>query len=147
MIDHLDMQILKMLCRDGRLSYREIAKRLNVAVGTVQARIKRMEKNGVIKGYGAHVDYGKIGYGVYALIGLKIRYPEWDNVTKVLARIPNVVRIYDITGEHDVMLVVRFEDLGQLDAFLRQLRHPGIEHTTTYIILKTVKETNLLEEM
>jgi DNA-binding Lrp family transcriptional regulator len=61
-LDEIDLAILGELIEDARRSYREIAKRLNISVGTVAARVKRMEALGVIKGYSAMVDYEKLGY-------------------------------------------------------------------------------------
>lgn len=147
MVDELDLQILKILRKDARLSYREIAKRLNIAAGTVQHRISRMEKDGTITDYHAHVDYSKLGYGISALIGMMVKRPDLLNVEAELAKQKNVVGLYDVTGEFDIILGTRFRSLSELDHFIKNsLSSPSIEKTTTFLVLRTVKEKNTLLE-
>jgi DNA-binding Lrp family transcriptional regulator len=147
MVDELDIQILKILKKDARLSYREISKRLNVAAGTVQHRISRMEKDGTIGDYHAHLDYSKIGYNISALIGMMIRRPDMVSVEAELAKCKNVVGLYDVTGEFDIIIAARFKSLSDLDYFIKNsLSSPSIEKTTTFLVLKTIKEKNTLLE-
>ncbi|KUJ99636.1 MAG: Transcription regulator, Lrp/AsnC family, partial [Thermococcales archaeon 44_46] len=71
MVDELDRKIISILQEDARLSYREIAKKVGVAVGTVYNRIKRLEEEGIIRGFVPKLDYAKLGYDLTAIIGVK----------------------------------------------------------------------------
>ena len=71
-LDDIDKKILQEYINDSRLSYREIAKRINVAVGTVMARTQKLQDNGIIKGYSAIIDHDKIGYSITALIEIVV---------------------------------------------------------------------------
>ena len=73
MVDELDLRIISLLQKNARLSFREIARELDVAVGTVYNRIKKLEEEGVIRGYAPVLDYEKLGFGLTALIGIRLR--------------------------------------------------------------------------
>ncbi|MEM2365562.1 MAG: winged helix-turn-helix transcriptional regulator, partial [Nitrososphaerota archaeon] len=61
MLDEMDLAIIRELIKDGRASYRSIAKKLGISVATVASRVAALEKDGIIKGYAALVDYEKLG--------------------------------------------------------------------------------------
>ena len=69
-IDEIDLKILEVLIRDARLSSRQVADKVGVSVGTALARIRRMEREGIIKGYSAIVDHEKLGYQLTAVIAV-----------------------------------------------------------------------------
>jgi len=69
--DKTNAKILKVITEDARLSYRKIAKKIGVSTLTVLTRMKKMEDNGVIKGYAASIDYKKLGLGMTAIIEVK----------------------------------------------------------------------------
>ena len=144
-IDELDMQILKLLRKDARLSLRKVASKLNVATGTVQSRLQRLEKDGVIRSYHAHIDATKLGYNISALIGIGIKKTEIDNFLEKLKKHKNVIGAYDVAGEFDSFLIVRFKTMDELDDFIRNaLPSPPVERTTTFVVLGTVKEGQTL---
>ena len=67
-VEPLDLEIIRVLQKDARASFRDIARQLKVAVGTVQSRVKKMELNNTIKGFSVDLDYSKLGYSLTALI-------------------------------------------------------------------------------
>ena len=140
-IDDLDIKILSILGEDARTSYREIAAKLHVAPGTVYNRIKKMKNCGVIKGYIPLLDYEKLGYGFTALIFLQIEGRHLVEVEKQLAKPQEVIAVYDITGEFDVVVISRFKNIASMNAFIKKtLQNPYIERTVTNVILNIVKE-------
>ncbi len=111
MVDELDMKILSLLQKNARLSYREIAKELGVAVGTVYNRIKRLEESGIIKGYAPPIiDYEKLGFGLTALIGVKARGKKIIEIERKIAESGRAMMVYDITGEFDIFVIAKFKD-------------------------------------
>ncbi|PKK81136.1 MAG: AsnC family transcriptional regulator [Thermoplasmata archaeon HGW-Thermoplasmata-2] len=140
-MDDLDRNILNILNRDARTSFREIAKVIGVSVTTVASRISRMEKNGTINGYVPLLEPEALGYDLTALIGLKIKHGELMEVQKALAKDSRVFGIYDVTGEWDSIVVARFKGRKDLDRFIKNtLSAEGIERTYTQIVLNVIKD-------
>ncbi len=140
-LDKLDKLILKELTKDARQSYRKIAEKLKISVGTAQNRIIKLEQKGIIKKYKATLDYEKLGYKVAAIIALCVDRKKLNEVEKKLSKIPNVFGLYEVTGEFDVFASVRFKDMRELDNFIREeLSDEAITKTVTFLILRTIKE-------
>jgi DNA-binding Lrp family transcriptional regulator len=146
-IDELDMQILKLLRKDARLSLRKVASKLNVATGTVQSRLHRLEGEGIITSYHAHIDSRKLGYNISAIIGISIKKTEIGEFLTKLRKHKNVVGAYDVAGEFDSFIIVRFKTMDELDDFIKkEMISPPVERTTTFVVLETVKEGQTLFE-
>ena|GEM_PF-54871 len=140
-IDEVDRKILGLLQKDGRLSYREIAKELNIAVGTVHNRIKRMEENGVLQGIHPKIDYEKVGYGLTAIIGIQAQGKKIIEIEKEIAKDRHVMCVYDVTGIYDIIVIAKFEGREDMNHFVKTvLSIDGVEKTTTHVALQIVKE-------
>lgn len=140
-IDETDLKIIKELVRNSRLSFREIAKRLGISVGTVATRIARLEKEGVIRGYTALINHEKLGYNITAIIKLVIKEGRLLEVQKELAKERNVMAVYDVTGEVDSIIVARFSDRNEMSKFVKRiLSMPYVDRTHTHVVLEVVKE-------
>lgn len=140
-LDDLDFKILNLLQEDSRLSYSKIANRLGVSVGTAYNRIKSLEEKGVLKGYTALVDAAKVGYSLTALILIQAEGKHLIDVENEIAKITNIVSVYDITGEFDIAIVARFKNREELNQFIKSLLGiPHIKKTVTNVVLNTVKE-------
>ena len=140
-MDELDRKILALLQRNARLSYREIARELRVAVGTVYNRVKRMEEAGVIRGYAPVLDYEKLGFGLTAIIGVKAQGRRIVEIEREIARSDRVMMVYDTTGEYDIFVVAKFRDRGDMNSFVKWvLSLEGVEKTNTSVAMQVVKE-------
>jgi DNA-binding Lrp family transcriptional regulator len=140
-LDETDVKVLKALTEDARLSSRQIAKQCKISIGTVLSRIKRMEEEGIIKGYTALLDQEKLGYEltvVTEIIVSKGRLLEMENE---IARIPNVCCVYDLTGLSDAAIIAKFKNREELSKFTKRLLSlPFVERTNTHVVLTTIKE-------
>ncbi len=140
-LDKLDMMILNELLSDSRLSYRKLAEKLNVAVGTVQARIKKMEKEGIIKGYTVVLDHERLGYQLTSITEVIVSKGKLIDTEKEIARMRNVLAVYDVTGDADIIVVAKFKSREELSKFTKTLLSlPYVERTKTYVVLTTIKE-------
>ncbi len=140
-VEDLDLEIIKVLQQDARASYRDIARKLNVAVGTVQSRVKKMESNKIIKGFSVDLDYSKIGYTLTALIQLQAKGRHLKDVETKLAHFPHVCVVYDLTGDFDIAMVAKFVTSSALDNFIKEvLSMEFVERSVTSIVLNNVKE-------
>jgi DNA-binding Lrp family transcriptional regulator len=140
-LNETDLKILKNLLDDARFSSRQIAKNVGVSVGTVLSRIKKMEDEGLIKGYSVLLDHEKLGYQLTVVTEITVSKGRLVETENEIAKIPNVCCVYDVTGLTDAIIVAKFksrEDLGQFTKRLLSL--PFIERTNTHVVLATVKE-------
>ena len=152
-IDETDLDIIKLLQEDARLSYRSIAEELEKtgrkkAAGTVHNRVKNLEKEGVIKGYSVVLDYEKLGYEFTALTLVRVRGGKLVEAEEKIAQHDPVMTVYDITGEYDIAVISRFSSRNELDKFIKEvLSIPDIERTNTSIVLNVRKEKWSLSEL
>ncbi|WP_297549849.1 Lrp/AsnC family transcriptional regulator [Thermococcus sp.] len=141
MIDDLDIKIISLLQKNARLSYREIARELNVAVGTVYNRIKKLEDGGVIKGYAPVLDYEKLGFGLTAIIGIKAQGRKITEIERQIAKKARAMMVYDITGEFDIIVVAKFKSREEMNSFVKWiLSLDGVEKTNTSVVMQVIKE-------
>jgi len=140
-IDEVDLKIISLLQEDSRLSFNKIASKLGISVGTAFNRIKSLEEKGVLKGYTVLVDPAKLGYTMTALVLIQAEGAHLSDVESEIAKIDNVVSVYDITGDFDVAVIARFMDRTSLNEFIKKLlAAPYVKRTVTNIILNVVKE-------
>lgn len=140
-LDEVDLKILDELQRDSRKSYREIAQKIGVAIGTVYNRVKGLTDVGIIRGYTSVIDPSKVGYELTALIFLQVVGRHLVDAEGEIARYGNVICVYDITGEFDAAILARFRSRDEMNAFIKQLlAMPYIKRTVTNFVLNVVKE-------
>jgi len=143
-LDKLDKKIMNVLILDSRLSYREIARTVKVSVVTVMNRIKKLEKDRIIKRYTSIVDYDKIGYDLEVMIEVRISKGKLFKVEKEIAVNKHVFAVYDLTGDFDCIILARFKNRKQMDSFLKKIQtYDFVERTNTRLILNTIKEKNI----
>lgn len=140
-LNETDLKILKGLLADARFSSRQIAKNVGVSVGTVLSRIKRMEDEGIIKGYSVLLDHEKLGYELTVVTEITVSKGRLTETESEIARIPNVCGVYDVTGLTDAIIIAKFRSREYLGKFTKTLLAlPYIERTNTHVVLTTVKE-------
>lgn len=140
-LDQTDLRILRALNADARKSYRDIARELDIALSTVSARVKRLEESRVLTGYVPVIDPQRLGYDLVVVIGVKIAHGKLLDVQAKVAKSPRVFAVYDVTGEWDSVVLARFKDRDDLNAFIKDLLSvPHIERTATQLVLNTIKE-------
>lgn len=140
-LDEIDIKILDELRRNSKITYKEIAKSMNISVGAVYNRIRRLESEGVIKGYTINLDYSKMGYDLTAIIMLQVEGPHIVEVEKILAKYNENMSVYDITGEYDIAVIAKLRDREHLNKLIKDiLTIPHVKRTVTSIALSVVKE-------
>lgn len=135
-LDALDGRLLHALAETPRAGVLELARRLGVARGTVQARLDRLQARGVVTGFGPEVDLPAVGYGVLAFTTLEIAQGRLQDVVEHLRDIPEVLEAHAITGTGDLhcRIVARTNEHLQ-DVLNRVLEVQGIARTSTVIAL------------
>jgi len=140
-VDDVDHKIIRLLQEDARKSFNKIADSLGIAVGTAYNRVKSLEEKGVLKGYTIMLDSAKLGYGLTALILIEAEGRYLPDVEKELAKLDEVICIYDITGDYDIAVIARFKSRKTLNNFIKStLKMPHVTRTVTNVVLNVVKE-------
>ena len=141
MLDEIDKKIIKVLQDDARTSLRKISELVKVSLGTVSNRVKRMEANGVIKGYSVILDPDQIGWELNVVIGLRIQKGRLIEILERIAKDSRVNGVYDVTGDFDSMVIARAKNRKDLDDLSKNvLSIDGVERSITHLVLNTVKE-------
>jgi len=136
-VDALDARILRLLLEQPRTSVREYARILGVARGTLQARLDRMERDGVTTVAGPRVSPAALGHPVLAFVRIEVTQGRLDDVGQALAVVPEIIEAYSITGGGDLFTRVVARDNAHLEDVIQQLiRLPGVVRTRTEIALR-----------
>jgi len=123
------------------MSYREIAKKARISVGTVLNRIRRMEKAGVILGYSARVDPEKVGYDLTGIAEITVSKGKLIEMEEMISKLPNTCAVYDVTGLTDAIVIAKFHNREELSKFTKTvLGMPFINRSNTQVVLTTIKE-------
>jgi DNA-binding Lrp family transcriptional regulator len=140
-LSETDVKILQVLLEDARFSSRQIAKKVGVSVGTVLSRIKKMEEDGLIKGYSVIMNHERLGYELTVVMEVTVSKGRLIEMENEIAKIPNVCSVYDVTGLTDAFIIAKFKTREELGKFTKRLLAlPYIERTNTHVVLTTVKE-------
>lgn len=135
-IDALDAKLILAMGETPRAGVMELARQLKVARGTVQARLDKLQKRGVISGFDPDLNLRAMGYEVLAFVTLEIAQGRLDDVVIHLASIPEVIEAHATTGPGDVHCrVVARTNAHLQDVLGRVLEVAGIMRTTTQIAL------------
>jgi DNA-binding Lrp family transcriptional regulator len=135
-IDALDARLIRALADTPRAGIMELARQLKVARGTVQARLDRLGRRGVVTGFGPDIDVRAIGYDVLAFTTLEIAQGRLEDVVQHLREIPEVLEVHATTGPGDLHCRVVAQNNEHLQAVIsRMLEVQGINRTTTVIAL------------
>ncbi|MGC5363606.1 Lrp/AsnC family transcriptional regulator [Streptomyces sp. DT24] len=136
-VDALDARILTLLIERPRTSVREYARLLGIARGTLQARLDRLERDGVITGTGPVLSPAALGHPVLAFVRLEVTQGRLDEVGDALTVVPEIVEAFSTTGDGDLLTRVVARDNGHLeDVIQRLIRLPGVVRTRTDVALR-----------
>jgi len=144
MVDGSDIQIIEQLRKDGRLSLRKLADRVDISASTVSNRFNKMVKNSIIKGFQPVLDYEKLGFGLATVIQLRVESGKIEKVTENLEEMDFIDSIYVVTGETDIMVICRFKDRQGMNRGGRALQDiDGVEGTKTNVVLESYEDLDL----
>ena len=148
-MDKTDKLILDILQKDGRISNAELARRIKMTPPPTLERVKKLERNGLIKNYVALVDPGKIGFTCFTYVEVTLVRHGSENVgrfMKAITKLDEVMECHHITGGADFMLKVASRDIPDYENFIlhKLTALPEVQHLKTMVVLSTLKhETKL----
>jgi DNA-binding Lrp family transcriptional regulator len=151
-LDPGDLKILRIIQENCRLTAREISDRTDLPVTTVFAKIKRIERLGLVKGYHAILNAKELGVGTTAFVLASFAYKSEDRVVsqrkvaREIASFPEVQEVHIISGEWDILIKVKAKDIDSVGKYvvdkLRLVK--GIERTLTCLVFESEKESTAI---
>ncbi|HEX2625275.1 MAG TPA: Lrp/AsnC family transcriptional regulator [Candidatus Limnocylindrales bacterium] len=143
-LDEIDTAILKALTDDGRMSFQALGDLVGLSPNAARDRVRALQGRGVITGFHAHVDIGRIDRRLRALIDVRLRTPDHAEQFERLVRAhPGVEEAVHLTGPSDYVIRIACADPTELDDFIRSMKDEGgVRDTQTRLILRIVSETN-----
>ena len=144
-LDDLDARLVELLTAQPRVGVLEASRRLQVARGTVQARLDRLIGSGVIRSFAPTIDPAALGFSVTAFANLEIRQGARAGVSEHLRRIAEVLEVYTITGQGDLMCRLVARDNDDLQRVIDLLvADDDVLRTSTVVVLACVLEHRTL---
>ena len=145
LLDEIDKEILRVLQKNSRTPLREISKRVGLAESTVYERIKKLKERGIIKKFTIILNPESLGFHLLAFILIKAKAGKYAEVAEKLISYPEIVEIYETTGDYDMILKIRTRSSEELNDFLDKIGEiEGVVATHTMVVLKIHKETTEL---
>jgi len=142
--DSMDAIALRTLMRRGRATWAELGEKLKLSAPAAAERARKLEEQGVIRGYAALVDPEAVGAALTAFVAIQLNdHGHRDKFLKRVTAIPEVVECHHVAGEHDFLIKVRCQGTRDLERVLTQelKDRAGAGRTQTTIVLHTHKET------
>jgi DNA-binding Lrp family transcriptional regulator len=135
-IDLLDERLLLLLRERPRIGLVEAARVLGVARGTVQARLDKLQRTGVVTGFGPDVDLRRLGFPILAFVTIELQQGRLEEAIAVLRGVPEVIEVHGTTGPEDLLCRVAARDTEHLQRVLgRILASHAVQRTSTHIVL------------
>ena len=144
-LDRFDMAILGVLASEGRISIADLARRIGLSKSPTQARLRRLEAEGVIRGYRALVDPIRLGLDHVAFVEVRLsdtREAAHNAFNAAVARIGEIEQVHLIAGNFDYLMKIRTRSMSEYRAVLAEKIStlPHVASTSTYVAMQAVKE-------
>jgi DNA-binding Lrp family transcriptional regulator len=117
-IDSIDVDLIQIRLKNGRLSNVEIASLLNTSEATIRRRIQTLKDRGFIRGFSALLDYKRFGHVIMAHIFFQVKKKHIENVANTLKDMENSCTVYRVIGEYNLSSVMVFKNIAELQDFL-----------------------------
>lgn len=149
-IDRFDRAILRVLAANGRISITDLAQQIGLSKSPTQARLRRLEKAGVIFGYRALIDPIRLGLDHVSFVEVRLhdtRETALAEFNAAVTCIPEIEQAHLIAGNFDYLLKIRTHDMADYRRVLAEKIStlPHVANTSTYVAMQAVKEATLSE--
>ena len=144
-LDQLDRRLLALLEHDGRQTFEELGRTVGLSRPAVHERVKRLVASGVVRRFGAVLDYGAVGLGITAFLWIRTSAATCAEVARAMASLETgatrVEEVHRVAGDWSLLVKLRTPSLPELLAFGDVVRaQPGVVATTTTVVLETIAE-------
>ncbi|NMG44997.1 winged helix-turn-helix transcriptional regulator [Aromatoleum toluvorans] len=145
-LDRIDRKILDLLQKDGRISMTDLAAKIGLSATPCTERVRRLEREGVITGYHAHVNPHALGKNLLVFVEIKLSAKSgevFDRVKKELSFVPEVMECHLVSGDFDYLVKARITEMGEYRRLLGNilLKLPSAAESRSYVVMEELKET------
>lgn len=134
-LDEVDLKVIQLLAKDARQSYADLGQALNLSAPAVHARVKKLEKAGVIKNYTIQVDYAKAGFPLISYVRLRLGSRRCSEVANKLVNYPEILECHSVAGEDCIVLKMRTTSPMGVQKVLDRLRQESLMETSITMIV------------
>jgi Lrp/AsnC family transcriptional regulator, leucine-responsive regulatory protein len=145
-LSKIDRNILRILQRDGRISYTDLAREVGLSVTPCIERVKRLERSGYIQGYTAKLNPDLLNAGLVVFVQIRLNHTSQKNFEEFrrsVLDLEDVQSCYLVSGNYDYLLKARVADMAAYRELLgsRILKLPAVQESTSYVVMEELKET------
>ena len=145
-LDRIDLKILAALQADGRITNQALADRVALSPSACLARVRRLERDGVIEGYYARLNPHALKAGLLVFVEISLAYKSGDifeEFRRAALRLPNVLECHLVSGDFDYLIKARINEMASYRKLLGStlLTLPHVRESKSYIVMEEVKET------
>jgi Lrp/AsnC family leucine-responsive transcriptional regulator len=145
-LDEVDVQILALLQKDGRMTNADLAKAVGLSPPSVLQRVRALEKGGLIRGYVALLDAERLGLRITAWVEITLDLHQDQPIERFrrsVQEIPEILECYNVSGDFDFLLKVIVRDMRSYESFIREKlsKIKGVNQVKTNVVLGTNKHT------
>ena len=141
LLDETNRRILRYLIRDARRPIASLARKLGLSESAVRRRINGLVESGVIQRFTIALDHAKADNPITVLMGVNVGSMPGPKVADALREIDNIVEIYTVTGEFDLILKIICRDIPCFEAIIEQIRDQAfIEKTRSFVVLNKIRD-------
>ncbi len=145
-LGRIDLNILRILQKDGRISYTDLAKQVGLSVTPCIERVKRLERENYILNYGARVSAQKLNQSLVVFVQIRLNHTSQKNFEEFrrsVMNLENVQSCFLVSGNYDYLLKARVADMASYRELLghRILKLPAVQESTSYVVMEELKDT------
>ena len=145
-LGRIDLNILRILQKDGRISYTDLAKLVGLSVTPCIERVKRLERENYILNYGARVSAQKLNQSLVVFVQIRLNHTSQKNFEEFrrsVMDLENVQSCFLVSGNYDYLLKARVADMASYRELLghRILKLPAVQESTSYVVMEELKDT------
>lgn len=149
-LDRIDRKILRLLQQEGRISMTDLAQRVDLSVTPCAERVKRLERDGVITGYHAHLNPAALAQGLLVFVQIKLAAKSgaiFEEFRREVRKLPNILECHLVSGDFDYLIKARIPEINAYRKLLgdQLLALPGASESRSYIVMEEIKESVALE--
>ncbi|RDE22770.1 winged helix-turn-helix transcriptional regulator [Motiliproteus coralliicola] len=146
-LDRIDRNILRQLQNNGRMSYVDLAAEVGLSTTPCLERVRRLEKDGIIRGYSANLDPRALEAGLLVFVEISLTYRSntiFEDFKREVLKIPQVMECHLVSGEFDYLIKARISEMSAYRELLGELliSLPNVDKSRSYIVMEEVKETS-----
>jgi Lrp/AsnC family transcriptional regulator, leucine-responsive regulatory protein len=144
-VDWIDLQILRLLEENSRLSYAELARKVKMSVPSVTDRIRKMEDSGVIEGYSIRLSPAAMGFEMLVFLRLQAAPSAYQRIQEFATNTPEILEMHHVTGAESFLIKAVVQSIGHLESLIGKLSQHGT--TATSVVLSTKLENRKITDL